>query len=314
MRVIFRSLVLAVLCSFVLNPLALADEEEWNVQMIGAVNMTLSKMDFENLAETSYAEYIDENGDVFSGVPLITILGLIDDVEDDPTFHYDAAQLGYSIVIVGEDGYSAEISSLLITDDADIILANRVNNEPFPAWNAPPYPLKVYGADITLQQSVGNIATIELKGLVLSEPGDETTLNEEIEADAILYSGSIALENVMINVATGSGNAYEVNELTPLGALVKAAEKGGYSFVVTDHSYEDRGILLLDAINEYQWEKDTSDLIIAVNGATVEDWGTDSDKFYNVYSLTSGDKIAYLYGVPPVSVDNGQVLVELTVL
>ncbi|PWR76305.1 hypothetical protein ACKUB1_12740 [Methanospirillum stamsii] len=308
-----KLLFLVTLGVFLISPVIADENEEWTIDLIGVINKTLSKSDFEELAATSSASFTDEAGDIFSGVPLITLIGLVDDGEGDASFNSDAAKTGYTVEIIGGDGYSAEIESANISEEAEIIVCNLQNNESFASSDVPPYPLKVYGADITMGQSVGNIAVIELKGISVSEPelNDEEDVSED---NSTMFAGEIELSDGTIAIITGSGKTYDVNEKTPLGALAKAAQDGGYTFEVADHSYEDREILLLDAINDNRWEKDTSDLVVAINGEIVEDWGTDTEKFYNMLPLMSGDVVTYLVGVPPVTLENGIKIVELTVL
>ncbi|NLW75372.1 MAG: hypothetical protein GXY18_02940 [Methanomicrobiales archaeon] len=308
-----KLLFLVTLSVFLISPVIADENEEWTIDLIGVINKTLSKSDFEELAATSSASLTDEAGDVFSGVPLITLISLVDDEKGDMSFNSDAAKTGYTIDIIGGDGYSAEIESANISEEAEIIVCNLQNNESFASNDVPPYPLKVYGADITMGQSVGNIAVIELKGITISEPELEDQ-GDASEDNNTMYAGEIELSDGTIAIIAGSGKTYDVNEKTPLGALAKAAQNGEYTFEVVDHSYEDREILLLDAINENRWDKETSDLIVAINGEVIEDWGTDSEKFYNILPLKSGDVVTYLVGVPPVTLENGIKLVELTVI
>jgi hypothetical protein len=312
--VTIKSLLLVMVCTFVLSPFAAAEDEEWSITLVGAVNKTLTKFEFEQLSAVTQDSFTDEAGDVFSGVPLITIIGLIDDTDNDPAFSREVAQKGYQVVVVGGDGYSAEISSEKLSEETEIILCNLQNDEPFASWEAPPYPLKLFGTDITREQSVGNIAVIQVIGLSASESDDTASSGNAHSNPDQIYSGSIELTAGTIEVKAGSGKVYDVLEATPLGALAKASVDGGYSFEVADHSYEDREILLLDAIDSHRWEKDSSDLVVAVNGEVIEDWGTDSDKFYNGFPLKSGDVVSYLSGVPPVTLESGIVIIELSVL
>jgi len=300
--------------TFVVSPLVVADDEDWNVTLVGVMNKTVTKADFETLSASSNASFTDKTGDVFSGVPLINLIGLVDDEETNPDFSSEAAKSGYNVIISGEDGYSAQIPSENLSQQAEMIVCNLQNGEPFASWDVPPYPLNLYGTDITPGQSVGNIAVIELKGISASDSKENASEGNITSGEDMIYSGSVELTDATIEVIAGSGKSYDLKEKTPLGALAKAAKDGKYAFDVADHSFEDREILLLDSINDHRWEKETSDLVVAVNGKVIEDWGTDSGNFYNELPLKSGDVVTYLFGMPPVTLENGTKIIELTVV
>lgn len=83
----------------------------WTLEMIGDVGDTITQEEFEEgLACTGsghYKEWTDNEGNVWSGVPLWVLLGTVDDIESSGhwTFNDEVANDGYSVQVVAGDGF-----------------------------------------------------------------------------------------------------------------------------------------------------------------------------------------------------------------
>ena len=163
-------------------------DADWNLLLSGAKNTTISKTFFEQgLACPSSGHQVnwtDGEGNVWSGVPLWFLVGMVDDNPDVGPYHYNfndsiAAQ-GYSIKVSSGDGWDTTLSSQAIAGNDSYIVANTLNGKPLPtnltngklSW-----PLHLKGSAVFGGQQVGNITKIELSGL--PQPPTEWTLTLE---------------------------------------------------------------------------------------------------------------------------------------
>jgi len=79
-------------------------------------------------------------------------------------------------------------------------------------------------------------------------------------ASDVFFDNSVTLtEGYFSLTAYNSGTGYSVNNLTPLGALDAAATAGAFGYNVTDKKYQSMGILMLDDIRDYKYNKSGSD-------------------------------------------------------
>jgi len=125
-----------------------------------------------------------------------------------------------------------------------------------------------------------------------------TVLNE-MTAD-VLFDNSVTLTDGNFTLtAYNSEVDYEVRQLTPLGALDVAAQIGVFDYNVTDKKFDSMGILMVDDIGDYKYNKSGSDKwawSCAVNGTVLDDWGNPDTEGLNVYELHNGDVVYYFYG------------------
>lgn len=144
----------------------------WSIALKGARTDAISQDSFERgVAHGHVATYIDDHGDVWAGMPLWYLIGLVDDEQghDSGTFNEDLAEKGYSIKVTSSDGYSINFDSRSAAKNDDIIVANTLNGEPLPETigdkSKPCWPLQVIGPAVTSGQKVGSVTAIELVGL-----------------------------------------------------------------------------------------------------------------------------------------------------
>ncbi len=155
----------------------------WRVTLKGTLTETVDQKYFEQgVAQGHVATYIDDDGDVWTGMPLWYIIGLVDDEQGHGpgTFNEALAAKGYSIKVTSNDGYSINFDSKSVAKNDDIIVANTRNGEPLPETTGekkkPCWPLQMIGEAVSSGQKVGGVATIELVGIPDISDGWEITL------------------------------------------------------------------------------------------------------------------------------------------
>ena len=132
-----------------------------------------------------------------------------------------------------------------------------------------------------------------------------------------IFDGSVTLDegSTFDVTAYNSGTGYSVSTTTPLGALNAAAATGtGFTYSVGDKSYGSKGILLLDAIDSY-WYNKTAGLtwICQVNGVTLDDYGSPETDGFNLKPLFDGDQVDFYFGEKPVTPESATVVVKIAV-
>jgi hypothetical protein len=141
----------------------------WNVTLTGARNETLSQNWFGNcIACHEPSTYNDGAGNVWSGLPLWYVCGLVDDTNiHGPGAFNDS--LYYNIrVIGGLDNYSYTFPSTTIARNNNYILANKLNGQLF---DEDKYPLKLVSPNfIQGGPSVAQINRIDLLNIGTSPP------------------------------------------------------------------------------------------------------------------------------------------------
>jgi hypothetical protein len=139
-------------------------ELEWELDLVGARNATVTQSDFEEaLACGNHsAEFIDGE-DMWSGMPLWLLVGMVDDDPDPAAPHYSfndtLAEAGYDVSVIAYDGYSRSFNSTFVARNNDLILANQLNGEPLSGS----YPLRIVGVGLAGYQKVSCVVQIELE-------------------------------------------------------------------------------------------------------------------------------------------------------
>ncbi len=208
------------------NIRVLPEQEDWTLELEkGSETVDISKQYFESAAGCDYhrAEYEDE-GDIYAGVPLWEIVAAVDGGPP-PDGHYMyntvLSELGYNVTVEAEDGFSADFPSQQVARNDSIILANELNGEPLPEGEA---PLRIVGEGLSGEQSVRNIARIELTELPDENkiPDWSLTLNGTLERE---YSAEVFGALVGCGVHTESYDSEDgTYEGIPLYILVGAVD------------------------------------------------------------------------------------------
>ncbi len=111
----------------------------YSLQLIGATTVTLAQSQFASLAAQYPSSFTDNNGAVWTGVPLWRLVGLVDDA--DPNSFNDSLASAYSISVITCDPpnnnttFSASIPVYFAHNDY-IIVANKRNGLPIPSLSS----------------------------------------------------------------------------------------------------------------------------------------------------------------------------------
>ncbi|MDR9787918.1 MAG: hypothetical protein RJR37_11855 [Peptococcaceae bacterium MAG4] len=150
----------------------------WTLEMVGDIGDTITQEEFEKglacAGSGHYKEWTDNEGNVWSGVPLWVLLGAVDDIETSGhwTFNDDRAA-NYTVKVVAEDGYARTFEGKDVARSDDYIVANKCNGAPLLGDMA---PLRLVGAGVAKDDgslsgaSVSKIARIEIPELQTPEP------------------------------------------------------------------------------------------------------------------------------------------------
>jgi DMSO/TMAO reductase YedYZ molybdopterin-dependent catalytic subunit len=182
---------------------------DWTLQLSGAKDDTVTKAFFEeglNCSVSQRVYWTDDEDNVWGGVPLWLLVGMVDDEADEGDYHInfndELAEQGYEVNVIAGDGWKATLNSADIARNDGYIVANTLNGEPLPLQTASGkdcWPLHLKGEEVIGGQQVGNIVRIELSGLpeppagwtleLLGEVGDTITQAEFEDGLACTGSG-----------------------------------------------------------------------------------------------------------------------------
>ncbi|MGI6549443.1 MAG: PKD domain-containing protein [Syntrophomonadales bacterium] len=110
----------------------------------------------------------------------------------------------------------------------------------------------------------------------------------------VLYEGPVALSADETFTVTIAEKGYTVKENTPLGALQKAAIANGFSYKLSDKKYADSGVLLLDDIGTYPYQKSGNQWFAYVNGVFKD--GYEGQEYgLNIIELVDNDTVEFYY-------------------
>lgn len=135
--------------------------ETWEFELEGAILSLVDRGSYYSCASPGChgVEWQDENGQTWAGVPLWLLVGEVDDEDShsDTAFNEALASTGYTVDVVGSDGYTVTFESVSISQNGNIILAYLVNNSELPEKY---YPLRLVGSDMETGQMVGQVVKI----------------------------------------------------------------------------------------------------------------------------------------------------------
>jgi DMSO/TMAO reductase YedYZ molybdopterin-dependent catalytic subunit len=147
--------------------------EGWTLEILGDIGDVITQEEFEaGLAcpgAEHYREWTDIDGNVWSGVPLWVLLGVVDDIETGShwTFNDAVAAVGYSINVIASDNFTRSFTSTDVARSGNYIVANQINGEEL----TDKWPLRLVGDGVTKTDgslggsAVGNIVKIEIPEL-----------------------------------------------------------------------------------------------------------------------------------------------------
>jgi len=126
-----------------------------------------------------------------------------------------------------------------------------------------------------------------------------------VYAGETLYEGQLDLSEQTVQMTSyASGTQYEVPGDSPLGLLGAIPD---LEIAFTDKSYDAKGILLLDAIGSYTYDKTLGkSWVCEVNGVILNDWENPDTDGLNVKKISSDDTVAFFYGVKPLTSESAE--------
>ena len=133
----------------------------WRLKLHGAIMQPVERGTFQSCASAKChgANWTDQNGQIWTGVPLWLLVGQVDDENShNPGAFNDAlSAAGYQVDVVGADGTTVTLKSTSIKRDGNILVAHLVNEAELPDKY---YPLRLVGPDLQKDQMVGQIGMI----------------------------------------------------------------------------------------------------------------------------------------------------------
>jgi DMSO/TMAO reductase YedYZ molybdopterin-dependent catalytic subunit len=133
----------------------------WTLDLEGATLSPVDRASFQSCGSPGChgVEWHDENGQTWEGVPLWLLIGQVDDENshDDKAFNDALADAGYTVDVVGSDGFTVTFDSASIKRNGNFIVAYLVNGSELPDKY---YPLRLVGTGLEKSQMVGQITKI----------------------------------------------------------------------------------------------------------------------------------------------------------
>ncbi len=132
----------------------------WTLTLKGAIEEKLTLNDFVSALKYHGANWTDENGQTWTGIPLWLLVGRVDDENkhEDGAFNDELAKKGYKIKLIASDGYTVLLNSTDIIRNNNTILAFELNGAPLPEKY---WPLRLVG-DIAKKNRIGQVVEIDL--------------------------------------------------------------------------------------------------------------------------------------------------------
>ncbi|MEN6478023.1 MAG: molybdopterin-dependent oxidoreductase [Anaerolineales bacterium] len=138
---------------------------EWTLHLEGALVEEMSRDTFESgSAASCHGEpWVDSEGHEWVGIPLYYLVGRVDDgnKHEGGAFNDELVTKGYEIDVIAADGYTVTFDAARVSRNKDIILAYQMDGAPLPEDD---WPLRLVGAAIEKNESIGAVAQIVLRG------------------------------------------------------------------------------------------------------------------------------------------------------
>ncbi|MCK4651673.1 MAG: molybdopterin-dependent oxidoreductase [Methanosarcinales archaeon] len=190
-------------------------ETVWNLELVGAINETMSKKTFESGVTCHNGfSYTDSKDRTWTGIPLWYLMGRVDDTNTHGSgaFNDTLADEGYDVTIIAGDGYSKTYSSADLAGNDSYIVACYLNGSELPELTEkgkPLAPLKLVGPYLTSGEKIGNIVKIVLDVETAPTEADLTLIGDETR--------EYTLEEVMAMPSYTAGAGFKKSTGTVVG-------------------------------------------------------------------------------------------------
>jgi hypothetical protein len=232
-----------------------AGSQDWPLQLIGASTLNMTKTDFESLAAAHPApEYTDSSGNLWKGVALYRLIGIVDD--GNPAAFNSTLTSYYSIKLTAADGYNKTIvpsdyaSNFTFADNESVFIANKVMLNGTSTWIDLPltdqttsklwYPLIDTGSGIAVKNlRVAALVKIELLNLPATYTISTGTDGHgtAVANPAAVASGASSVVTISPNegysIATVTDNETNVTELVEDGVYTLTNITANHTISVT---------------------------------------------------------------------------------
>jgi DMSO/TMAO reductase YedYZ molybdopterin-dependent catalytic subunit len=168
--------------------------QTWTLDLQGAISSPVTRNSFQSCGSPSChgATWQDENGQTWVGVPLWLLVGEVDDSDShtENAYNHALAAAGYTIDIVGKDGYKVTLNSQTLKENNDILVAFMVNDGELPEQY---FPLRLVGSGLQNGQMVGQITSINVNVPAAATPATPTPATAPVSEN----SGSLAISGMV---------------------------------------------------------------------------------------------------------------------
>jgi hypothetical protein len=144
------------------------------LSLTGSVLRNVTQSYFASgVAAGHYGSYTDPSGNVWEGMPLWYLAGMVDDNVQHGmgAFNDQLASSGYTITVTGRSGASAALDSKKVARSSSFIIANKKNGVPIP-YNSSAAPFTLVGSGEGIGTGVQGVSVISLA----SAPGAIVTI------------------------------------------------------------------------------------------------------------------------------------------
>ena len=167
-------------------------------------------------------------------------------------------------------------------------------------------------ASQTKYPSAKGLSVMQVTQLNVQMPAEDEVSESEIN-QAVILSETLPASEEEITVTAASGATYDIKKNTPIGLLQTLSEQGALTFALGDKAFEKKGILLLDAIDEYSFGNGANTWFVVVNDYQLQDFGLAETDGLNVYEVKSGDIVSFYYGLPVKPVSEAEAALIITI-
>ncbi len=169
--------------------------QTWTLDLSGAITSPVTRDSFQSCGSPSChgTSWQDENGQNWVGVPLWLLVGEVDDSDShtENAFNHALADAGYTIDVVGADGYKVTLNSQDIKENNAILVAFMVNDGELPEQY---YPLRLVGTGLDKNQMVGQITRITVNVPSASTPTPPTVAAVPENSGSLTITGMVNQE------------------------------------------------------------------------------------------------------------------------
>ncbi len=195
---------------------------EWTLELEGLTDESMDRGTFESGANCHEASWTDDEGHVYTGIPLWLLAGRLDggNPHGDDAYDDALAEAGYTIEVIAADGYRATIESASFHRNDAILVANQMDGE---ALSEDEFPLRLVGEGLTGGQMVSQVTALvgHFDG---EEAGDDGEAGQAVPAgDAALAIAGAVAQEVTLSAAT-------VGEFEVVTVTVEHPEDGDLNF------------------------------------------------------------------------------------